>query len=269
MDRRLVHLNGVDLEYVEEGAGVPVVFSHGGGSDVRYWDPQRKVFAGRYRFVAYSHRFHGTGSWPATGDYSADAHARDLVEIMRRLAPGPVHVVGFSAAIALRATLLDPALVRSLTIIEPNVPWLLEGDPQGEAVLAWWRHENERVRAEAAGDDARRAQLWFELVNNRGPDTFRAQPEAFRQMWLENFGARRPVVPPPEPLTCERLGSIATPTLALGAEHGMPYSRRILDSVAGCIPGCRLVVIPGATHFMSYQAPDVFNEAVLDFLAQH
>ena len=75
---------------------------------------------------------------------------------MRRLEAGPVHLVGFSTAIALRATLIEPGLVRSLTIVEPNVPWLLEGDPEGEAVLAWWRDENERVRAEAAGDAERR-----------------------------------------------------------------------------------------------------------------
>jgi len=63
-----IHVNGVDLEYVDEGTGVPVVFSHGGGSDLRYWEPQREVFAARYRFVAYSHRLHGTGPWPAEGD---------------------------------------------------------------------------------------------------------------------------------------------------------------------------------------------------------
>jgi len=60
-----------------------------------------------------------------------------------------------------------------------------------------------------------------------------------------------------------------TPTLALGAEHGMPYSRRILDRLAGYISGSCLVVIPSVTHFVSYQQPDVFNEAVLDFLARH
>jgi pimeloyl-ACP methyl ester carboxylesterase len=49
----------------------------------------------------------------------------------------------------------------------------------------------------------------------------------------------------------------------------MPYSRLIVDRLAACISGSRLVVIPGATHFMSYQAPELFNEAVLDFLARH
>ncbi len=264
-----VRVNGVDLEYVDEGTGIPVVFSHGSASDLRYWEPQRKAFAARYRFVAYSRRFHGTGRWPEEGDYSTGAHETDLVEIIRRLEAGPVHLVGFSTALALRVTLREPSLIRSLTTIEPNVARLLEGDAQGEAVIAWWRRENERVRAEAAGDDERRAKLWLELVNNRGPHTFDTQPEGLRRMWLDNFSSRRPAAPAPEPLTCEQLGAIRTPTLALGAEHGMPYSRRILDRLASCIPGSHLVIIPGATHFMSYQEPDVFNKAVMDFLAQH
>ena len=203
------------------------------------------------------------------GDYSADAHAADLVAIIRRLESGPVHLVGFSTAIVLRATLREPGLVRSLTIIEPNVPWLLEGDPEGEAVLAWWRDENDRVRAEAAGDAERRAGLWFELVNNRRPATFESQPEALRRMWLDNFNRMRPAAPSPEPLTSERVGAITAPTLVVGAEHGMPYSRRIVDRLAACIPGSRLVVIPSVTHFMSYQEPDRFNDVVLDFLSRH
>ncbi len=263
-----VHVNGVDLEYVDEGTGAPVVFSHGGGSDLRYWQPQRKDFAARYRLIAYSHRFHGTVSPPATGEYSADAHTSDLVAIMRRLDAGPVHLVGFSTAIALRATLAEPSLVRSLTIVEPNVPWLLEGDPEGETVLAWWREENERVRAEAAGDAELRAMLWFELVNNRGPGTFEAQPKTFRRMWLDNFNARRPAAPSPAPLTSEQLSAITAPTLVIGAEYGMPYSRRIVDTLAGCVPASRLRIMPAVTHFMSYQEPSVFNQVVLDFLAQ-
>jgi pimeloyl-ACP methyl ester carboxylesterase len=137
------------------------------------------------------------------------------------------------------------------------------------AVLGWWRGENERVRAEAAGDAERAAKLWFEVVDNSGPGTFDDQAESFRRMWLDNFGSTRPGAPPPEPLTCEQLGAITVPTLVLGAEHGMPYSRRIVEVLAACIPGCHLTVIPGVTHFMSYQAPDVFNETVLDCLVQH
>ena len=261
-------MNGVDLEYVDEGTGVPVVFSHGGSSDIRYWEPQREFFASRCRFIAYSHRYHGSGPQPSQGDYSAEAHAHDLVALISRLGE-PAHLVGFSTAIALRAAVRAADHVRSLTIIEPNVPWLLEGDREGEAVLAWWRAENLRVLTEADGDAVRRAELWFELVNNRGPGTFTAQPPALRRMWLDNFTATRPAAPPPPPLTATELGTIKTPTLALGAEFGMPYSRSILERTARTISRSRLVVLSGATHFMSYQIPERFNQEVLDFLNRH
>jgi pimeloyl-ACP methyl ester carboxylesterase len=262
-----VHVNGVDLEYLDEGTGDPVVFSHGGGSDLRYWEPQRRAFAERHRFVAYSHRYHGRGRWPTDAEYSAAANAEDLVAIMRRLDGGPVHLIGFSTAIALRATLIDPSFVRSLTIIEPNIPWLLEGDAEGEAILAGWREATARVRLGAAADAERQARLWFELVNNRGPGSFDIQPQPFRRMWLDNFGSRRPASPPAEPLTCGRIGALATRTLVLGAEHGMAYSRRIADRAAECLTTSRLAIVPDATHFMSYQAPDAFNQIVLEFLS--
>lgn len=256
--RRLLP-NGVAVEYEERGTGVPVVFSHGGASDLRYWTPQRDAFAGRYRFVAYSRQ---------KGDVPAATHVADLSAIVRQLEAGKVHLVGFSTAIALRIAAAEPEILRSLTIVEPNVPWVLAGDRAGERALVDWRGDNDRIQAEAGADRERTAALWFDLVNNRGRGAFARQPEQFRSMWLDNFGRDRPTTPP-EPLTCQQLKAIRTPTLALTAEHGMPYSRRIVELVAGCVPGCRLADVPGVTHFMSYQAPNVFNRLVLDFLAEH
>jgi pimeloyl-ACP methyl ester carboxylesterase len=254
-----VLLNGVALEYEEHGAGVPVVFSHGGSSDLRYWAPQRETFGSRYRFVTYSRR---------KGDVSAATHVADLVAIVRRLDAGPVHLVGFSTAIALRAALAEPELLRTLTIVEPNVPWLLEADAADAELLAHWRDENERIGADAGDDRELAATLWFELVDNRGRGSFARQPPGLREMWLDNFGRDRASTPP-EPLTQAELRTIKTPTLALAAEHGMPYSRRIVELVAACMADCRLVDVPGVTHFMSYQTPAVFDSLVLEFLSEH
>jgi len=262
-----------ELDVVDEGTGVPVVLSHGGNSDRRYWEPQQAAFAARHRVITYSQRSTSPAEEAAESSTGGNApppdHVADLVAIIERLAAGPVHLVGFSSAIGLRTVLAAPALIRSLTIIEPNLPWVLEGDPDGEAALAWWRAENERVRVDAAGDDDRAAQLWFELVNNRGPGTFEAQPEAFRRMWRERFVSRRSTAATAVPLRCADLGRIGVPTLALGAEYGMPYSRAVLDRVAACIRGSTLVIVPDVSHFMSYQAPERFNEIVLDFIDRH
>ncbi len=144
-----VHVNGVDLDYVEEGTGVPVVFSHGGSSDLRYWEPQRQAFAAAYRFVAYSRRFHGAGARHTSNDNSTETHVADLVEIIHLLQIRPVHLVGFSTTLALRTALAAPGLIRSLTVIEPNVPWLLDQDEEDRTILAQWRADNERIAAEA------------------------------------------------------------------------------------------------------------------------
>lgn len=265
----ILRVNGIDLECVVEGEGTPVVFSHGGSSDLRYWEPQRETFAEAYQFVSYSRRFHGSRDWPAVGDYSTDAHVADLLQVIGWLESGPVHLVGFSTSLALRAAVQAPELLATLTSIEPNVPWLLEGDREGESVLARFRSESKRVRSEAAGDRAREARLWFELVANQGPGAFETLPPAIREMWLENFTADRPRAPEPDPLRCEHLGEISMPTLVIGAEFGLTYSRRIVDALCRCIPGATRLVVPGVTHFMSCQEPRSFNDAVLTFLERH
>jgi pimeloyl-ACP methyl ester carboxylesterase len=67
-----LRVNGVDLSYIEQGAGSPVVFAHGAWMDLHYWEPQRHAMATQYRFMAYSLRYHGTPPCPDEGQhYSA------------------------------------------------------------------------------------------------------------------------------------------------------------------------------------------------------
>src|SRR5881397_4059897 len=76
---RQLSVNGVELSYIEQGTGTPVVFVHGAFSDVRFWEPQRQAVAKHYRFVAYNCRYHGAAPWPDDGkQYSAATHAADL-----------------------------------------------------------------------------------------------------------------------------------------------------------------------------------------------
>src|SRR5512134_1188202 len=56
-----IEVNGVRLAYVEEGSGETIVFIHGAVSDLRTWDVIREEVAKKYRFVAYTQRYFGTG----------------------------------------------------------------------------------------------------------------------------------------------------------------------------------------------------------------
>lgn len=63
----------------------------------------------------------------------------------------------------------------------------------------------------------------------------------------------------------DRLGSIAAPTLVIGAEHDYTdiHEKR---RWAALIPGARVVMLPGSRHRSELDAPEAFNEAVLRFL---
>ena len=48
------------LAYVDHGTGEPIVFVHGGLSDVSYLEPIVATFAGQFRAISYSRRY----AWP-------------------------------------------------------------------------------------------------------------------------------------------------------------------------------------------------------------
>ena len=84
-----LRVNGVDLAYIDQGTGAPVVFVHGAWMDLRYWEPQRQAIATQYRFIAYTLRYHGTAPWPDAGQhYSVATHVADLVAFIRWLHAG-------------------------------------------------------------------------------------------------------------------------------------------------------------------------------------
>jgi pimeloyl-ACP methyl ester carboxylesterase len=269
-----LRVNGVDLSSIAQGTGAPVVVVHGAWMDLRYWEPPRQAIATQYRFIAYSLRYHGTAPWPDAGQhYSAATHTADLVAFSRHLHAGPVHLVGLSSGgrLVTLVALEDPDLGRSLTVLEPPMDELLADRPEAQPVRdAWWQAFAPIDTAAQAGEAIQATKLFVALANYQGASAFDIQPEAFRQMILDNARtvplAR--AAPRPPALSCATLGGVKAPTLVVGGEQSPRYLALINEVIVQCIPGSRLVVIPQATHLMSHQNPTAFNEALLHFLGQ-
>jgi pimeloyl-ACP methyl ester carboxylesterase len=271
---RRMSVNGVELSYIEQGTGAPVVFVHGAWIDLRFWEPQRQVIARQHRFIAYNQRYHGTAPWPDDGkQYSAATHAADLTAFIRKLNVGPVHLVGISYGGFLTALVASdhPELVRSLTLAEPVIGALLADLPEAKPAL----DDRDKalasiVAAVKAEDSAQAVKLFFDWVNNQGAGAFDKQPQSLRQLILDNARTVPLFVSAPRPpaISCTTLGNVKTPTLVVGGEQSRRYYSLINEVVVRCIPGSRLVIIPMATHPLSHQNPAAFNEALLQFLAQ-
>src|SRR3989442_12106834 len=52
-----IRVRGVELHYIEQGQGEPLILLHGGQGDYRSWEPQMKVLSQQYRVISYSRRY--------------------------------------------------------------------------------------------------------------------------------------------------------------------------------------------------------------------
>ena len=251
-----VEINGVRLQYIEQGSGEPIVFVHGAPHDLRAWEPVREAIAKRYRFIAYTQRYFGTEPWPDEGkNYSIATHADDLAKFITSLNAGPVHLVGWShgGVVAATAAISDPSLVRSLILYEATVLSVLPAEsPEGKIV----REDRARMfgpvvaAASETGDFIKAAKLLQEVVFQLRPGEFNSLPEDLQTVLLDNarvvplmFAA-----PPPPVITCDILKDFTRPTLVMRGEKSRAVFTLISEAITKCVPGAQQVILQNVNH---------------------
>lgn len=260
------------LAYVDEGAGTPVVFVHGGGGDWRTWEPLRPLIAARQRFVAYSRRYHHPNPPDASGrPYTVPAQAEDLIAFVERLGAGPVHAVGgsYGGRVVLEAAVQRPALFRSVATSEPFITPPI--DPQAQAAAQALAEALGRIAVPLRQGDTVGATVQLVVAVTDDPDGWqRLTPEA-RQRFLDNQGAWRPLARAgtlPD-TSVEALGRLPMPVLVMEGAHTVAGFRVTNDRLMQCLPpGTRRVVVPGAPHMWYPANPAAGAQAILDFIAQ-
>src|SRR5882724_8827227 len=65
----------------------------------------------------------------------------------------------------------------------------------------------------------------------------------------------------------EQLAKITVPTMIADGEHDEAIKRAHTEAMAKLIPGAKLEILPGVSHFAFWQKPEEFNKSVLEFLS--
>ena len=118
MEPQKIHVNGVELHYIECGTGAPFVLVHGGVGDYCSWEPQLGPFSQHFRVVSYSQRYSYPNRNPVIApNHSALTEAEDLAALIHQLTLGRVHLVGASHGAYAR---LDVAVHRRNAICHPR-----------------------------------------------------------------------------------------------------------------------------------------------------
>jgi pimeloyl-ACP methyl ester carboxylesterase len=245
---RFTH-DGVEIAFIDEGEGEPVVLVHGFASnkEVNWVAPSWTTTLTRagYRAIALDDRGHGESSKlydPA--DYHSAIMAEDVRALLDHLALPRADIMGYSmgARIAAFLALAHPDRVRS-TVLGGLGIRLVEGVGLPETIA-------DALDAPSIADVTDPTAYMFRAFAEQTKSDLRALAACMR-------GSR-------QTLSRAEAGRIAVPLLvAVGAKDQVAGSP---EALAALIPRAQALVIPGRDHMLAV-GDRVFKSAVLDFLA--
>jgi pimeloyl-ACP methyl ester carboxylesterase len=244
---RFTH-DGVEIAFLDEGAGEPVVLIHGFASnkEVNWVAPSwvaTLTGAGR-RTIALDNRGHGASSKlydPAA--YHSAIMAEDVRALLDHLALPRADIIGYSmgARIAAFLALAHPDRVRSATLGGLG-DRLVEGVGLPEAIA-------DALEARSLADVKDPVAYMFRAFAEQTKSDLRALAACMR-------GSR-------QTLSRAEAARIAVPVLvAVGSKDQIAGSP---EPLAGLIPGARALVIPDRDHMLAV-GDRVFKSAELEFL---
>ncbi len=241
-----------EIAVSREGAGREVLLVHGGASPATTWsglEPLRD----RWRLITIHRRGFPPSPAPPDGRQDFDVDATDIEPLLNRR----LHVVAHSygALGALIAATRKPAPVRSLTLIEPPLFYLVPDDPE----LARFQRIGNEALAHGLDADPETLREFLRIAGSPVPDSG-PLPKNVVQAVRRAHGSRSPSEARP---TLDILRDANIPVLVASGDHAS-FLERAADALADELNAERLVA-PGAGHFVA--AAPGFDERLERFLA--
>jgi pimeloyl-ACP methyl ester carboxylesterase len=236
---------GLRTYYEVQGTGRPVVLLHGGLCTVETWGDLTPTLATRYRVYAPERRGHGrTPDVPGPITYAAMAD--DTIAFLDAVGVSGAHLVGWSdgAIVGLLVAQRRPDLAGKLVLIGQPV------NPDG--YVPWQATMFEAMTPELMPP---MFEQMYAAVSPDGPDHYRVVFDKLTHMWRT------------EPrIAVADLTTLAAPTLVLlGDDDGITVEHA--DAIRNAIPDAQLAIVPGASHALPMEKPDLTGRLILDFLA--
>ena len=247
-----------------------LIFVHGGGQSRRSWRRAlRNMASSGFSVVSFDLRGHGESSWSDNGDYTLEAHVRDLTAIVKAM-PSRPSLIGASLGgrVALEtAARLGPELVKALVLVDLTPRLHPAGMERVQNFLQISMKGFDSIE-EAAGVLEKYAERqighnYFRLRNSirtepNGRIYWRWDPEAATEKSLA-----RPDI---EDLLTEAAAHLKIPTLLVRGTESDLVTDDCVSHFKQTLPSAEVFNIEGGGHLMKTQDLTVFCEATIDFL---
>lgn len=248
-----LRINGVDLYSEVEGTGSPVLLLHGGFCSMESMRAQAGALVPDHQVFAYERAGHGRSA-DIDEEYCYARGVADTLAYLDAQGLESVDVIGYSdgAIIGLLLAMDHPERVRSLVSISANL------DPTG------FTHSAETVGAVVLDspqtDDAEEKpdveRAHYEQLSPDGPEHADEVLSKLFRLWT-----REPTIDPAD------LSAVTARTLVMSGDRDTIRPDHSL-LIASSIPGAQLCIVPGATHGLIAERPDLINVIITAFLGQ-
>ncbi len=277
--RRSLALSDGNISYLAWGGNGPALhFAHATGFNAETYAPLLTPLSDRMRILASDARGHGFTALPTVPGSARGwkIFRRDLVQFLDATVREPVVLAGHSMGAIVSAMIAArwPERVTGLILLEPVfVPGLLH-------FVRWIPYRPPGVDLASRAERRRATFPSFEaaLASYLGRGAFRTWPQEFLNAYLsgglvpDGDGVRLACAPAWEaqvfrstPFGAARLARrIKCPVTLMYAEQSTPPESEC-QAFARRHGNTRLIKVPGTTHFLPMERPDLVQEEVLRF----
>jgi pimeloyl-ACP methyl ester carboxylesterase len=237
-----VQLGAVKTWYDEHGEGQPLVLMHGGLVDARFFAPNLPALSAQFHVYTPERRGHGHTP-DVEGPITYQLMADDTVAFLEQVVEEPADLVGHSdgAFVAMLVAMQRPDLVKRLVLISGGY------SKSGEAMpdMEWDVEQITAFLGPSYGEVSPDGEAHFPVVATKIGEMASKEPN----------------------LDVSELGRVTQRTLVMFSDDDLmtlPHAVSMYDA----LPNAELAVVPGTSHFLTQEKPDLVNAIVLDFLTR-
>jgi pimeloyl-ACP methyl ester carboxylesterase len=261
-----VSTNGIEMYYLRQGSGEPLLLVPGLLFGAEHWRPQVDVLASDYDVVAVDLRgqYHTTTT-DHQPDYDMWNQMEDVYGLIQALDLAPVHYAGLSMGgfIGMRMALKHPEALRDLILIDTQAH---SEDEDKAAMYAAMRGILRAGQFDAVAPAMPATFFCDDFIANHGAEVD-AWLARLRENNHEGSANASQGVDERDDIT-DRLGEIHLPTLVAHGTEDVPIEIEKAEEMASLIPGARFTRIEGAGHQSNVDHPDEVSSLIRDFLAE-
>ena len=253
-------IQGIAMHYEVSGQGPWLMLSHSLGAHMGMWAPQLRALEAHFTVLRYDTRGHGqTAASP--GPYTLDQLADDAWALLRHVGAERAHWVGLSLGGMIGQTLAirHPACLHKVVIADST------GKAAPNAAQMWGERATiARTQGMAALAQPTLSRWFTPAFAEANPALMKEIGEMISNTPAEGYAGCCAAVSHID--TLQGLAGLNHPGLVIVGAQDMATPPAMSETIHKHWPGSALLQIEDAAHLANIQQPEVFTQAVLDFL---